>query len=77
MSKLRITQTRSLIGRPKDQRGTVRALGLRKIRQTVEQEDTPEIRGMIKKVDHLVEYEKIGAKPKAKPDSKEKSEEKS
>ncbi len=77
MSKLKITQTRSLIGRPKDQRGTVRALGLRKIRQTVEQEDTPEIRGMITKVIHLVEYEEIKAKPSAKPKNKENTEDKS
>jgi len=77
MSKLKITQTRSLIGRPKDQRGTVRALGLRKIRQSVEQEDTPEIRGMITKVSHLVEYEEIKSKPTRKPKSEEKREDKS
>ena len=78
MRKIKITQTRSLIGRPRDQRGTVRALGLRKIRQSVEQEDTPEIRGMITKVSHLVEYEVINAnsKPKSKK-SEEKTEDKS
>lgn len=59
MSVLKITQTKSLIGRPKDQRGTVRALGLKRIRHTVEQADTPEIRGMVAKVSHLVTAEKV------------------
>lgn len=54
MSKLEITLTRSLIGRPKDQRETVKALGLRKLHQTVVKEDNPAIRGMINKVSHLV-----------------------
>ncbi|MBM7716949.1 50S ribosomal protein L30 [Siminovitchia sp. FSL H7-0308] len=52
--KLTITLTRSLIGRTKDQRDTVEALGLRKINQTVEHNDNPAIRGMINKVSHLV-----------------------
>jgi large subunit ribosomal protein L30 len=52
---LRITQVRSLIGQKQDQRRTVRALGLRRIRHTVSQPDRPEIRGMIAKVSHLVE----------------------
>jgi large subunit ribosomal protein L30 len=52
---LRITQVRSLIGQKQDQRRTVRALGLRRIRHTVTQPDRPEIRGMIAKVSHLVE----------------------
>jgi len=51
---LEITLTRSLIGRSKDQRETVKALGLRKLNQTVVKEDNPAIRGMIKKVSHLV-----------------------
>ena len=59
MATLRITQTKSLIGRPPDQRGTVRALGLKKIRDSVEQKDSPEIRGMIMKVRHLVTYEEV------------------
>ncbi len=54
MAKLAITLTRSLIGRPEDQRQTVKALGLRKVNQTVEQEDNAAIRGMITKVAHLV-----------------------
>lgn len=57
--KLRVTLKRSLIGRPQDQRGTVSALGLRKIRQVVVHNDTPQIRGMLKKVSHLIEVEEI------------------
>jgi large subunit ribosomal protein L30 len=52
---LRITQVRSLIGSERDQRATVRSLGLKRIRHTVTQPDRPEIRGMIAKVSHLVE----------------------
>ena len=55
MAKLQITLKRSVIGRPKDQKATVQALGLRKLNQTVEQEDNTAIRGMIEKVKHLVE----------------------
>lgn len=51
---IEITLTRSLIGRPQDQRDTVKALGLRKMHQTVVKEDNPAIRGMINKVSHLV-----------------------
>jgi large subunit ribosomal protein L30 len=54
MAKLAITLTRSLIGRPEDQRETVKALGLRKLNQTVEHEDNVAIRGMVNKVSHLV-----------------------
>lgn len=53
-NKLAITLTRSLIGRPENQRETVKALGLRKMHQTVEHEDNSAIRGMINKVAHLV-----------------------
>ena len=53
-NKLEITLTRSVIGRPEDQRETVKALGLRKINQTVVHQDNPAIRGMINKVAHLV-----------------------
>lgn len=48
---------RSTIGFPQDQRGTVAGLGLRRLHQTVEHDDTPSIRGMIHKVRHLVEVE--------------------
>lgn len=59
MAKLKITLTRSLIGRPEDQRATVRALGLGKTNSTVEQDDTAVIRGMIRKVEHLVTVEEV------------------
>lgn len=55
--KLKITLIRSTIGTTKKQRGTVKALGLRKIRQTVEHEDTPVVRGMIDRVRHMVAVE--------------------
>jgi ribosomal protein L30 len=58
---LRITQVGSPIGRTQDQRATVRSLGLRRIRHTVLQPDRPEIRGMIRKVAHLVTFEEISA----------------
>jgi len=54
---LRITLTRSSIGYSYRQKRTVRALGLRRMNQTVEQKDTPVIRGMIAKVSHLVTVE--------------------
>ena len=53
-NKLEITLTRSLIGRPKDQRVTVNTLGLRKMHLSVVHNDTPVTRGMINKVAHLV-----------------------
>ena len=55
--KLKITLVRSTIGRLQAQKDTVRALGLRKMHQTVEHADTPAIRGMIKRVAHLVTVE--------------------
>ncbi len=58
-SRVRVTLKRGLVGRPADQRGTVRALGLKRIGHTVEKEDRPEIRGMIFKVRHLVEVEEV------------------
>ena len=54
---LQIILLRSLIGTSKRQRGTLRALGLRRINQTVSHEDTPVVRGMIAKVSHLVEVQ--------------------
>lgn len=56
-SKLKITQVKSVIGAKKDQKATVRALGLKRINDTVEQEDTATIRGMVFKVKHLVKVE--------------------
>ncbi|MEQ2528975.1 50S ribosomal protein L30 [Robertmurraya yapensis] len=58
-NKLEITLTRSVIGRPQDQKDTVKALGLRKMHQTVEKNDNPAIRGMINKVAHLVTVKEI------------------
>ncbi|MBS3947318.1 MAG: 50S ribosomal protein L30 [Dethiobacter sp.] len=57
--RLRITLTSSPIGRSQPQRDTVRSLGLTKLRQTVEHEDTPQLRGMINKVGHLVKVEEV------------------
>ncbi len=59
MSKLKVTQVRSAIGKPQDQRQTLAGLGLKKLRKTVELEDTPSVRGMVKKVIHLVDVEEI------------------
>jgi len=53
--KLRITLTRSLIGLSPKQEGTVKALGLRRMHQSVTHDDTPAIRGMISKVPHVLE----------------------
>jgi large subunit ribosomal protein L30 len=52
---IEITQVKSSIGRKPDHRGTLRALGLKRIRHTVVQEDTPVIRGMVNKVAYLLE----------------------
>ncbi len=57
MAKIKITQIKSGIDRPKRQKATLRALGLRKMNHTVEQEATPQILGMVKKVQHLVTVE--------------------
>ena len=55
MAKLKVTQKRSVIGRPARQKATMEALGLRKINATVEVEATPQVLGMVRKVSHLVE----------------------
>lgn len=52
-----VTQKRSVIGRPQDQRATLKGLGLTRLHKTVTLENTPAVRGMIKKVIHLVEIE--------------------
>lgn len=62
MGRLRITWTKSDIGCPEDQRGTIRALGFHKLNQTVEHDDTAPIRGMILKVRHLLKVEGNDAK---------------
>lgn len=58
-NKLEVTLTRSVIGTKPDQRKTVEALGLRKMHQTVEHADNPAIRGMVKKVAHLVSVKEL------------------
>ncbi|MBL4692918.1 MAG: 50S ribosomal protein L30 [Magnetovibrio sp.] len=55
-----VTQTGSPIGRPKDQRQTLKGLGLNKMNRTRTLEDTPSVRGMINKVAHLVRVEEAG-----------------
>ena len=57
MAKIKITQVKSVIDRPKSQKDTIKALGITKMHQTVEREDTPVIRGMVNKVAHLVTVE--------------------
>ena len=57
MSKLKVTQVRSASDKGAKQRGTIRALGLKRLGHTVVHEDKPEIRGMIRAVEHLVTVE--------------------
>lgn len=57
MAKIKITQVKSAINRPKDQKATLIALGLGKLHRTVEQEATPQILGMVRKVAHMVTTE--------------------
>ena len=57
--RIRVKQVRSVIGTPEDQKRTVRALGLKRINDVVEHDDTASVRGMVFKVKHLVEVEKF------------------
>lgn len=57
--RLKITQIRSYIGRPEKQRKILKGIGLGKMHKTVYLQDTPEIRGMVKKVEHLVAVEEV------------------
>lgn len=59
MSKIRITQIRSKIGVPERQKRTLEALGLKRIRHTIEKEASPQILGMCQKVAHLIKMEEI------------------
>lgn len=59
MAKLQITYSKSAIGYEKSQKATIKALGLRRLHQTVVREDTPVIRGMINKVSHLLTVEEV------------------
>lgn len=59
MAKIRIRQVRSLINRSGSQRATIKALGLGKINSVTEKEVNPQIQGMVKKIQHLVEVEEV------------------
>jgi large subunit ribosomal protein L30 len=59
MGRLKVTYVRSVIGQKPDQERTVQALGLRRLHQTVEHEDSPQLRGMVHKVRHLVKVEEL------------------
>jgi large subunit ribosomal protein L30 len=65
--RLRITQYRSAIRRQRNQKETIRSLGIRRLHHTVEHDDTPAIRGMIRTVGHLVRVEEVEAEKRAKP----------
>jgi large subunit ribosomal protein L30 len=57
--KLKVTQIKSGVGRIKKQRQIIRALGIKRLHQSVEHPDTPQLRGMIEKVSHLVKVEEV------------------
>ncbi|MCL2167832.1 MAG: 50S ribosomal protein L30 [Lentimicrobiaceae bacterium] len=59
MNKIKITQVKSTIGRPENQKRSMQALGLKKIHQTVEQNPTPQILGIVDKVKHLITVEEV------------------
>ncbi|MEC7617636.1 MAG: 50S ribosomal protein L30 [Bacteroidota bacterium] len=59
MGKIKVTQTRSNIKRPEDQKRTLKALGLKKIGQSVEHDDSANVLGMVEKVKHLVSVEQL------------------
>ena len=59
MAKVKVTQIKSTIKRPEKQKATIKALGLGKINRSVEVELTPQVQGMINKVEHLLEIEKL------------------
>lgn len=59
MAKIKVKQVRSKINRPANQKKTLQALGLRKMNQVVEHEATPQIKGMVRTVSHLVEVEEV------------------
>jgi len=59
MAKLKVTLVKSVIGSSERQKATVKTLGLNKLNSCVEHDDTPQIRGMIRKVEHLVKVEEV------------------
>jgi large subunit ribosomal protein L30 len=72
VTRLRVTQVRSVIDRPQDQKDTVRRLGLHRIRHSVIKEDRPDIRGMLDKVRHLVRVEELdGGDPQGRAGKEE------
>lgn len=71
MTKLKVTQVRSAIGRPQDQKDTVRRLGIHRMNGTVIKDDRPDIRGMIAKVRHLVTVEEIAEETPKRRSKKE------
>jgi large subunit ribosomal protein L30 len=58
MAKIKMTLVKSTIDRPKDQKETVKALGFRKMYQTIEKDENPALNGMVRKVSHLLKIEK-------------------
>ena len=70
MAKIAITWKKSAIGYPSDQRRTIAGLGLRRLNQAVEHEDVPSIRGMVSKVQHLVEITEVSSPKSSKRSSK-------
>jgi large subunit ribosomal protein L30 len=72
VTRLKVTQVRSVIDRPQDQKDTVRRLGLHRIRHSVIKEDRPDIRGMLDKVRHLVRVEELdGGDPQGRAGKEE------
>lgn len=59
MAKLQITWKKSIIGRPDIQERTIRALGFHRLNETIEHEDTPQIRGMVNSIKHLLDFKEI------------------
>jgi large subunit ribosomal protein L30 len=59
MARIRVTQIKSKIGQPEVQKRILASLGIRKMHQTVEHDDTPQIMGMVNKLKHLVKVEKL------------------
>ena len=70
MTTLRITQRKSVIGTRQAQRATLRTLGLKKIGQSVDREDSGPVRGMLRSVAHLISFEEIQAPQAEKPEAK-------
>jgi large subunit ribosomal protein L30 len=59
MARIKVTQIKSKIGQPESQKKILASLGIRKMHQTVEHDDTPQIMGMVNKLKHLVKVEKL------------------